>query len=260
LTPDGSLLVPSSRDGSASETAGVLWQPFRTSGPYGRAAAQYRKQFSLNAYDLGSIGGAVGWRQGRGGTFTVGEYDYDFFTLGNARYLSAHRLTAEAHWRAAEAVSLTFTAFARFESFLQDQTADYSGLRLSAEAELAVHPTSDVTAACRYHGAHDDTRAPFLTYWEHGPTCRSWWVINERGRLFVEAGATFRRYATPDPLLAVDRRDWFLDGLAGADWDLGSHWTLRLVGTGRKATSTVADYAYRRFSVTAGALYRWAAP
>ena len=260
LTPDGSLLVPSSHDGSASETAGALWQPFQPSGPYGRAAAQYRKQFSLSAYDLGNIGGAVGWRQGRGGTFAVAEYSYDFFTLGNARYLSAHRLAAEAHWRIARAVSLTITAFARFESFLQDQTADYSGMRLFAEAELAAHPTADVTAACRYHGAHDDTHASFLTYWEHGPTCGAWWMLSDRGRLFVEGAAMFRRYAAPDPLLALDRRDRFLDALAGADWDLGAHWTLRLVGTGRKATSTVPDYTYSRFSVTAGALYGWAGP
>jgi tetratricopeptide (TPR) repeat protein len=256
LTPDGSLIVPSSRDGAASETVAALGQPFGRSGPFARAAGQYRKQFTLGAYDLGAVGGALGWRQGAGPSFATGEYAYDFFTLGAARYLSAHRLAAEGRWRATPRFSFAVAAFACFESFLQEETAGYSGTRLFAQAEAAAHGDGGTIAACAYHGAHDDARAASLTYWEHGPGCHAWLAVaDDRGRLFVEADLAFRRYAAPDPLSGVDRRDRFLDGLGGAEWSLTPRWAARLTLTVRRATSTVPDYTYTHFTAMAGAVY-----
>jgi hypothetical protein len=255
LTPDGSPSVPSSRDGAVSETAGVFWRPLGRSGPYARAAGQYRKQFQLDAYDLGTAGGALGWRQGQTGTFAAAEYAYDFFSLGGASYLSAHRLAIDGHLNL-NSVTLAASTSARFESYLQDQTADYSGLRLSATIDAAVRLASGLTAACGYQGAHDEARLDSLRYWQHGPTCRAAFSAGATVRFIAEAGLTFRRYAAPDALLGGDRRDRFIDGVALGEWDLSLGWTTRLTVTGRKASSTIADpYSYTKVTVTLGAAY-----
>ncbi len=247
--------MPSSRDGAGGLAGTGVWRPLGRSGPYLRAAGQYRKQFQLTAYDLGAVGGAVGWRQIKGGsaggpTFAAAEYSYDFFTLGDARYLSAHRLGAEAQLDRAP-VLVGATAYARFESYLQDQTADYSGTKIAGDAQVALHVVPDALAGCGFHVAHDGTRAPSLTYWEHGPACHAWLGAGTRWRLVADAGLTFRRYAAPDTLTMVDRHDRYIDGLAAAEWDAGLRWTLRLTVTARKATSTVAaDYAYTKVTAT----------
>jgi hypothetical protein len=75
-------------------------------------------------------------------------------------------------------------------------------------------------------------------------------------RFIVEGDLTFRRYAAPDAVLGGDRRDRFVDGVALAEWDLSLGWTARLILTGRKASSTIADpYSYTKVTATLGAAY-----
>jgi len=260
LTPNGTPTLPNSRDGAVGLAAAGSWRPLGRSGPYLRGAGQYRKQLQLGAYDLGAIGGALGWRQflsgaASGGT-VAGEYSYDFFTLGGASYLSAHRLAAEGELEWARVV-LALNAFARFESYPQAETAGYSGTRLAGEATVSLRFVSDLLAGCGYRLGHDGAREASLAYWEHGPACHVWWSARADVRLLADASLAFRSYEAPDPMTpTIERRDRIVDGLLAAEWNVRAQWALRLALTARKAASTLPDvYAYTRVTATLAAVW-----
>jgi hypothetical protein len=255
LVPDGTVAQGSSADGSAVAAAGLTGRLFGASGPYARIGGQYRKQFVISSYDLGQAGGAVGARYVRGGADLAAEYGYDFVALGHAPYLSAHRGFALARVERGQMI-LACSYAARLESYLTAAYEPYSGLRQNADASLSRRLGRVTTLGLGYRVESDRTfhDAP-LSYFEHGPLVLAQLTPTRVARIVLEGRFSWRLYDAFDPDLLQRRDDRYLDGYLVAEIELGSLWTLRVAGTGRRAWSSYPDFAYTRLAATAGLVY-----
>jgi tetratricopeptide (TPR) repeat protein len=253
LLPDGTS-TGGTGDGFATALAGLFVRPMGTSGPYARLTAQYRRQITIGAYDLGDLSAALGVRTGRGGRYASVEYGYDFLTLGGASYLSAHRLLGAARWKSGH-LSLSAAYAARFESFLTSTTAGYSGLRHDADGELGWQLGHLTEVAIGYHAGSDGVRLAPLGYFEHGPLALGRIALGRSARVLAETRLTFRNYDGTDPDFGIQRADRYLDGAITIEADISSHWTLRAGGTARRAKSNVADLTYSKVTAALGLVY-----
>jgi tetratricopeptide (TPR) repeat protein len=259
LLPDGTATPGAGADGSALVAAGLTGRPFGASGPYARLGGQYRKQFVITSFDLGQAGAAVGAQLARRAADVAAEYGYDFVSLGQAPYLSAHRVLALGRLTLGD-TTLAASYAARLEWFLPAATAPYSGLRQDADVRASRRLGPRVTLGLGYRGERDDTRyQPALSYTEHGPRALAEVLLSARARAFLEGDFAWRLYAARDQDLMGTREDWYLDGRAVAELDLGDHWTARLTATARRAFSNVSDLRYTRFSTAVGLAYTFGA-
>jgi len=254
LTPDGTPTNAGSADGHVMGALALFARPYGGSGPYLRAAGQYRQQVRIAAYNLGEVTGALGARAGRDGTTVVVEYAYDFLVLGQAAYLSAHRLLGTGRLPLG-AFSVGATYFARFESFLSAGTSGYSGLRhdLEAQSEWRSDPRSSLLLG--YHVGRDATNDAALGYWEHGPFAGVRLNPLRSLRLGAEGRLTLRRYDTVDPDIGVERSDRYFDGAVLGEVDVSEHWTLRTVATARRALSNISEFQYTKLTGSIGLVY-----
>jgi hypothetical protein len=260
LVPDGTVTPGSSADGSAVVAASVTARLFKASSPYVRANGQYRKQFVVSSYDLGQVGGGVGGRLVRPTAELFAEYGYEFLALGDAPYLSAHRVLARAH---ATRGSLTLAGgyAARLESYLTDVTEPYSGLRQEADLHVRARLGRFLTLGLGYRGDRDTTRThPELSYLEHGPVGLLQLLPGTAARLFLECRASFRLYDTTDAVLEQRRADQYLEGQAFAEIDVSPSWTVRVTAAARRALSNVAELSYTKVVTAAGFVYTFGAP
>lgn len=254
LAPDGTGSAAGNGDGYAAAVAGLFLRPWGWSGPYARAVGTYRKEVVIDRYDLGELSGAVGYRAIRGAQQLAGEYAYERVTLGGSSYLSAHRLLASGRVAPGRvAVALTYSA--RWESFLADADAAYSGFRQDADLLGEWRAWSSGAVAIGYHLARDAARDDALGFLEHGPAIfgRSGWGADNR--IAGEARATFRTYDVADPDLGVRRADRYLDGIVTGERDVADHWTVRLTLTARRALSNVPDFQYTKLTAALGVSY-----
>jgi tetratricopeptide (TPR) repeat protein len=255
LIPDGTAVPGSSADGSTLVAAGLTARMFGASGPYARLGGQYREQFVITAYDLGQVGGALGGRLVHRASELSAEYGYDFVTLGDAAYLSAHRVLAIGRVSIGE-TTMAASYAARLESFLPATTEPYSGLRQGADARVSRRLGRVTTLGVGYRGERDNSRHdPDLSYLEHGPLVLAQLQAASLARFMLEGRFSWRVYDTLDPDLGVRRADRYLDGYAVAEIDLGRFWTVRLAVAGRRALSNVPEFRYTKLATTVGLVY-----
>jgi tetratricopeptide (TPR) repeat protein len=254
LTPDGTITGGGSADGYGLAAIALFARPYGISGPYFRANAQYREQARITAYNLADVAGALGVRASRDGGSVVAEYAYDFIALGQSPFLSAHRLLGGGRLPLG-AFSFAATYFARFESFLSAGISGYSGLRHDVEAQSDWRPGRRSTVLVGYHLGRDATKDAALGYLEHGPLAGFRLGLDRPIRFGVEGRLTLRRYGAVDPDLGVERADRYVDGAVSGELDLSEHWTVRIVGTARRALSNIADFQYTKVTASVGLVY-----
>jgi tetratricopeptide (TPR) repeat protein len=254
LAPDGPTARAGAGDGYAATVAGLFLRPLGIPGPYARLTGQYRKQFQIVSFDVGDATGALGFQMGRGRRYAAAEYAYDFLSLGGSPYLSAHRLFATARLTG-DRLAVGGAYAARFESFLTDATAPYSGLRQDADLEVDLLPSSAASIGIGYHLGADGTELSELSYLEHGPAALLRLGTGREVRLFADARLTFRRYDTVDLDLGVERADRYFDGAVAWELDASDHWAVRVTATARRALSNVPDLQYTKLTAALGLIW-----
>lgn len=257
LTPDGARGAANAGDAALGATAVVRATPFGESGPYLRLTGDLRDQAQYAPLNL--LGGAVagGWQAGRGGRFVLAEYGYEYRDLGGAPYLSAQRLLASGRLALVPSGALSAGAlwYGRWERFLADADAGYSGVRQLAEADLTVEPSRRFTARAAFHVARDAADQAALAWWEGGPRAALRFAIAPDLRLGVDAAWSRRSYDALDPALGVRRADDLVDLAGLLELDVGQEWTVRASLLARKAFSNVAAFEYTKVVPMIGLAY-----
>jgi hypothetical protein len=248
LSPSG---APAGGDGLGSFAAALLWKPI--DGLFARATGFYRAQLQLPDYNLGAAGAALGYVLGPASRQLSAEYDYDFVALGNAPYLSAHRLAAAGRLGVGP-VSLGAAYGVRFENYRTATTSPFSGTLHGAQLSATLRVAESAWVEVSYRGARDLAAYPETSYLEHGPAAGLRLAIGTF-RASAEAGAAFRSYDDVDPALGVQRQDALLDLAAVGEYDLSPRWTLRLSVGGRDAISNVPELTYLRGYATLGVAF-----
>ena len=246
LTPD--IAGPTARTGDAvgALTGAVDLRPLGDNGPFLRGVANWHEQATYSALDMRSLGGAAGWQGGRGGTFWLLEYGYDYRELAREPYMSAHRLLGAARLQLGAAASVGMSWLTRFETFEPDAYALYSGTRHAAAADVLWIPWARTTIAAGWQGGRDLTRDPTLSWWEQGPRLLFRFEATPSTRLGVDGTVAWRRYDEVDPEFDVRRSDVILDLTALVDVDLADRWTLRASILVRRDLSNIQDYTFTK--------------
>ncbi len=248
LSPSG---APVGGDGLGSLAAALSWKPI--GGLFARATGFYRAETQLYDYNLGAVGGALGYVLGPASRQLSAEYDYDFVALGNAPYLSANRLVVSGRLGLG-ALSLAAAYGARFENYRTSTTSPFSGTLHGALLSAALRVAESAWVEVSYRGARDLAMYPETSYLEHGPAA-ALRLASGAFRASAEASAAFRLYDAMDPALGVQRRDVLLDAAAVGEWDLTDRFTLRLSLGGRDAISNVPELTYVRGYATLGVAF-----
>lgn len=236
--------APMGGDGIGSLAAALVVRPLE--GLFVRASGVYRAQPTLSDYDLGALGGAVGYGWGP----LNAEYDYDFVALGNAPYLSANRLGLGARWPL-DAWTLSAAYGVRFENYRTGVTANFSGTLHGGQVAAALRLSPSASVELAYRVARDLAQIDSTSYFEHGPAAAVQVGVG-RLRLSAEASAAFRQYDGLDQGLGAQLQDTILDAAALGEYDLGARWTLRLTVGGRDQIANVAELTYLRGYATLG--------
>jgi hypothetical protein len=243
--------APLGGTGLGSLAAALLLKP--VSGMFVRASGYYRAQPALPDYNLGALGGAVGYALRSGPRQLAAEYDYDFVALGNAPYLPANRLALSGWWEVG-AVSLGAAYAVRFENYRTSVTNPFSGTAHRPQLSALFHLGGTAWAEIGYHLERDLAAYPETSYLEHGPSA-GLRLSSGRWRAAAQASAAFRGYDAVDPELGVQRKDVLLDADLLGEYDLAPRWTLRLVVGGHDDISNVSALSYLRGYVTLGAAF-----
>jgi tetratricopeptide (TPR) repeat protein len=257
LTPDGMRGAANAGDEAVGATAVVRATPFGATGPYVRLTGDLREQAQYKPLDLLGGGVAGGWQAGHGGRFVLAEYGYEYRDMGGAPYLSAQRLLAAGRLALVPSGALSAGALwsARWERFLADVDAGYSGVRQLADADLTLEPTRRLTARVAWHVGRDAANDPALAWWETGPRAAVRLVVAPDARLGIDAGWSRRTYDALDPSLGARRADDLVDVSALLEYDLAAEWTIRASLLGRKAFSNVAAFEYTKLVPMIGLAY-----
>jgi tetratricopeptide (TPR) repeat protein len=237
-------------DGAWALTAGALWRPRGSFGPYLRANGSLHQQFTLDAYDFGAVDGAAGWQVRAGRLGLLAEYDYGYRMLGGDPFLSSHRLLASASLPIGRAVAslLWFTRFDGYSGAYQP----FSGVVHRTEAKVSFPLGERALLALAYGGGRDLADAGYLSFLEHGPRAELRLALAPRVRLGVELAATFRAYDAADPAFGTARHETYLDGAALAEVDLTERLSLRAALQARRASSSVSALEYDKVVPTLG--------
>jgi hypothetical protein len=254
LVPDGTATAGGAGDGYSLGTVGLFARPLGASGPYARILGQYRRQLQITTYDLGDIGGAAGYRLGRASRSVAVEYGYDYLTLGQAAYLSAQRLAAEARLvRGRFALRAAYSA--AWQSFLTTAADPYSGLLQNVDAEASWQFSTGWAATLGYHLAPDAARDSTRSFLEQGPVAQLRFGSAGETRATLLGSFVVRDYEGFDPYLGLERTDRYFDlGLTG-ERDLSDRWTGRLMLTARRAVSNYAAFQYTKVMASVGFTY-----
>jgi tetratricopeptide (TPR) repeat protein len=252
LLPNGAPSTSQSADGGASLSGMGLFRPSGDNGPYLRAIGRYHWQAQLGAYDYGGASGAVGWQLAGAGRRLLGEYAYDYQTLGGSGFLSAHRLLASG-WLPAGPLTLAATYFVRFESYLSIWSP-FSGTvhRIEGRSSLAL---GAARLGLAYRVTRDGTDRSDLSWLEHGPRANLQVALSRRARFGLEGALSFRAYDAPAAGALASRADTYLDGVALFEYDLADRWTVRASLEARDALSNDPAFAYARIVPTVGLAY-----
>jgi hypothetical protein len=254
LAPDGSPAPAGNADASASAAGSLSWRPAGESGLQARLSGSYRKLARFTEYDLGLAEGSLGWQLGAGPRHLRADYTYDFLGVGGAAFLSAHKLSLEGRLPLGP-LSLSGGYGARFETYLPAASADYSGVRHSADLAASWRGESGLALSLGWLLTRDLARDPLLSHLEQGPRVQALVPLARGARLTAEASLLWRGYDGADPSLGVSRADRYLDlGLLG-ELDLGALWTARLTVSARSASSNVAAFTYQQAGVALGLAY-----
>ncbi|HUJ25817.1 MAG TPA: hypothetical protein VLW85_07360 [Myxococcales bacterium] len=239
--------APLGGDALGSLAAAVVWRPVE--GLFVRASGFYRAQPTLSDYDLGALGGTVGYGWGP----LSAEYDYDFVALGNAPYLSANRLGLAGRLPLG-AWTLSAGYGARFENYRTSVTSVFSGTLHGWQIAAALRLSREASVEIAYRFARDWTDEAATTYFEHGPAA----VLrfgSGRVRLSIEASAAFRLYEAFDDSVGVQQQDSILDAALLGEYDVDPRWTVRLALGGRDQISNVDELTYTRAYATLGVAF-----
>jgi tetratricopeptide (TPR) repeat protein len=253
LTPDGAGAPQA--DAAAGLAALVRVAPWGDSGPFLRAAGQLREQTRYDAFDLAGGSVAAGWQTGRAGRYLLGEAGWDYRYLGGAPYLSAPRLLGAGRLAVGTGGSVGLTYVARWEDYLPQGIAAYSGLRHLAEADATLPLTDRAVLVLAWRGGLDVTRDPTLGWWEQGPRLGVRVPLGRDTRIALDLGYDWRTYDHYDAALGAARADRFLDAAAVVERELGDRWTLRASLAVRRATSNVPAFVYTSVIPSVGIAY-----
>ncbi len=257
LSPSGE---PAGADGMGSLAGALVWKPI--SGMFVRATGFYRAQAQLSNYNLGAVGGAVGYTYGPPARQLAADYDYDFVTLGDAPYLSANRLAITGRLGLGT-VSLAAAYAVRFENYRTGTTAPFSGTLHGGQLSATLQVAEGARVELSYRGARDLATYVETSYFEHGPAAALRFSVGAL-RASLGTSAAFRLYDDVDPALTstafpngIQRQDVLLDATVAGEVDLGQHWTLQLSLGGRDAISNVPELTYLRGYATLGVAWSW---
>lgn len=258
LLPDGTPTSQSGADEAARIAGAVFFRPTGRSGFRAEASAGYSKQLRIHAFDLGQGSVGLGWQQvGPSHAWFVG-YHSEGLLLGGEPYLLSHRVQGEGSWRVGW-LDVAASASVHSESLFPLLDQGYSGTRETALVSAGLWRGA-LRPALALVGELDQTRDRALGYAEYGPRV-SLTMVAAALRVLVQAGLVLRPYNVADPELAGTlRSDRYLDASVVANWELTRAWSLRLVGTGRRAVSNVTAFTYTRLAASLELAYLWGWP
>ncbi|HVE87911.1 MAG TPA: hypothetical protein VND93_33870, partial [Myxococcales bacterium] len=228
---------------------------------YADAGARLRNLLEIGEWDLGSAGGAAGYRFERGRNALRVEYAYDGVWVGAEPFLTSHQVQVDGDvelFGARAGALLT----ARHETYLALQspglaaleTDRYTGPSFDGELSLGFGGGKG-ELRLRYRGERHLSRDPDVSWLDHGPGVRTVAAF-AAGRLVVDAQVTSRTYGAVVPEFGdVVRQDTYLDGVVTVEQDVSRQLTLYLSLGGRKAFSNVGSLEYTRLAGSAGAIF-----
>lgn len=259
--PDGTGFDGAPGDLLYGGMVSALLRPLGERGPYAMAGARLRDLRQINAYDLGWVGGAAGYRLERGTGELRVEYAFDGIWLGFQPFLTAHQVQLDG-WLDAPFGRLGGLLSARAETYYllsnmgngEVKTDRYSGPTFDAEASVG-WGGSRGELRLLYRGELHRSQDEEVSWLDHGPGLRALAAFASR-RLVVDAQVTARTYGAPEPGFGNRiRTDAYLDGAVWLQQDLGGQLSLYVTAGGRKALSNVRELEYTRLYASAGVLF-----
>src|SRR5260370_373815 len=240
----------------SARAAGLVFalRPLGVSGPYLRGYGYYRQQFQATDRDFGNFGGQAGWRAGRGDRYLFADYAFDASLLGGSPFLYAHRLRGGGRWQIRR-VGLTAVYGARFGSYQTIDSAPYSGILQTVDADISIRFWLVSVAVLGYHAGRDAANAPEAASWEHGPRAAVRFVLLPTLSVSADAAWLWLPFDAPAPGSSVARSDRVLHLAAAAEKDFANRFTLRLSVSDRTARSNLSAYSYSRITATLALSY-----
>jgi tetratricopeptide (TPR) repeat protein len=250
-TPNG---LPASADGAGATGLVFALRPLGVSGPFLRAYGYYRQQFQATDRDFGNFGGQAGWRAGRGDRYLFADYAFDASLLGGSPFLYAHRLRGGGRWQIRR-VGLTAVYGARFGSYQTIDSAPYSGILQTVDADISIRFWLGSVVVLGYHAGRDAANAPEAASWEHGPRAAVRFVLLPTLSVSADAAWLWLPFDAPAPGSSVARSDRILYLAAAVEKDFANRFTLRLSLGDRIARSNLSAYSYSRITATLALSY-----
>lgn len=247
----GLALSDGSPDGFLAATALAQWTPLGPVSPLARVAlgareyAQHPKQRTANV--VGSLGGQLG----RGGNRVALDYSLEAGLFGATPWSVAHGPRVEGSLQL-RPVLLFASWTLRFQRFLPDDVAAFSGLRQDVEAGTWVALPAGFAVELAWELVRDEASLTELSSLEHGPRLVVGW---QRGPVRVGASGTldWRAYDARDADLGVQRADRRFRGGLRVDVDLVSWLGLFVMGDASVVESNVSSVTSVRLTASAGA-------
>ncbi|MDP3154222.1 MAG: hypothetical protein Q8N23_16215 [Archangium sp.] len=231
-------------------TALGQWTPLGPVSPYLRLAAGGREYPGLSAQRTLTGVGTLGFQAGRGGDRVALDYSLDGMVFGAAPYAVTHGPRVEGSLQLGQAL-LFAEWMLRFETFLPEDAAVFSGLRQDAALGVASVLPAGFSFEVAWGFTRDDARQRELALIEQGPRLALGWSRG-RTRAMASAELEWRLYDLFDADLGVQREDVRFRPSVRVEFDVMDWLSVFVAGDAAVVSSNVEAVRSLRFAATGG--------
>lgn len=231
-------------------TALGQWTPLGPVSPYLRLAAGGREYPGLSALRTLTGVGTLGFQAGRGGDRVALDYSLDGVLFGAAPYAVTHGPRLEGSLQFGQLL-LFAEWMLRFETFLPDDAAVFSGLRQDAAVGVSSVLPSGFSFELAWGFTRDDARQRELALIEQGPRFSLGWARG-RTRAMAAAELEWRIYDLFDVDLGVQREDVRFKPSVRVEFDVTDWLSVFVAGDAGVVSSNVEAVTSLRFTATGG--------